>query len=337
MKKARLSTFFQPPGTQIPDEPKKLMKILIVCSFNGGKISPFVYEQAEAIKKHNISVEFYGIKGKGFAGYLKNYFPLLKEIKNYRPDLIHAHYGLSGLLANLQRKVPVITTFHGSDLNNAQVLKYSNLSKRMSHASIFVSQSMEIKGIKKNKYYIIPCGVDLTQFNSLPKIEARQMLGYQQNEIIILFSSSFDRKVKNYPLAEKACSHLEKIILKKVKLLELKNYSRKEVNLLINSADCALLTSISEGSPQFIKEAMACNCPVVATDVGDVSWLFGGEAGHFIAKFDYQDVAEKINAALQFSEKYGKTKGRERIQSLGLDSKVVADRIVKIYKETINK
>lgn len=87
------------------------MKVLIVASYNYGKYSPFVSEQAESVKGLNIQIDYFPVKGKGVFGYLKNRKGLLFKIEEYHPDIIHAHYGLSGLLANLQREVPVVTTF----------------------------------------------------------------------------------------------------------------------------------------------------------------------------------------------------------------------------------
>ena len=82
---------------------------------------------------------------------------------------------------------------------------------------------------------------------------------------------------------------------------------------------------------------MACNRPVVATDVGDIRWLFGNEPGHFITSFDPEDVAEKIKLALEFSEKYGRTNGRQRVIDLGLDSQTVAKKIINLYKEVLEQ
>ncbi len=306
------------------------MKILIVCSFNKNKISPFVLEQAKSLGK-NIKTDFYTIVGRGFIGYLKNFFPLLTKINKFQPDIIHAHYGLSGLLANMQRKVPVITTFHGSDINNPHVYKYTRLANKLSSASIFVNQSMATKGIKNNKFFIIPCAVDMSIFKHFSKREARLRIGFDKDDIIFLFSSSFANKIKNYPLAKKACNILQERINQKVNLIELINYSRENVNLLLNCADSALLTSFSEGSPQFVKEAMACNCPIVATDVGDIKEVISETEGCFITSFEAADVAEKIKLALDFAKSKGRTNGRQRIIDLRLDSESVARQIIKIY------
>lgn len=313
------------------------MKVLIVCSFNKNRISHFILEQVNAIKEQKIAIDFFGIKGHGFTGYIKNYPHFLSKIKNYNPDLIHAHFGLSGLLANLQRKVPVVTTFHGSDVNNPRNYKYSRLAHKLSSASIFVNQLWKEKKFQKKDYFFIPCAVDMSSFKQFSKYKARQYFGYEKTDNLILFSSSFTNKVKNYPLADQAINLFKKKTNQNVNLLELKNYSREEVNLLLNCSDCALLTSFSEGSPQFIKEAMACNCPVVATDVGDISWLFGEKPGHFLTTFDPQDVAAKLQSGLEFSNKVGRTNGRQRIIDLGLDSETVTEKIIGVYDSVLNK
>lgn len=112
------------------------MKILIVASYNCGEYSPFVLEQAESTNELNIQIDYFPVIGKGFRGYLSNRKKLLKKIGEYRPDVIHAHYGLSGLLANLQRGVPVVTTFHGSDIHSGGILLL--LSKICMRLSAFV-------------------------------------------------------------------------------------------------------------------------------------------------------------------------------------------------------
>lgn len=119
-------------------------------------------------------------------------------------------------------------------------------------------------------------------------------------------------------------------------LLELKGYSREEVAELMNAADVCLLTSFTGGSPQFIKEAMACNRSVVATKVGDIEWLFGKEQGHYLAVFNALDLAEKIKNAIVFSVETGNTNGRKRIEEIGLDSNLISKKIIAIYKETLN-
>jgi len=106
----------------------------------------------------------------------------------------------------------------------------------------------------------------------------------------------------------------------------------KHVTAYLNAVDVLVLTSFSEGSPNVIKEAMACNCPIVATDVGDVREIIGDTEGCYIAGFDANDVAKKIQLALQFGKR---TQGRNRLIELGLDSDTVAQKISSIYSNVL--
>jgi len=105
--------------------------------------------------------------------------------------------------------------------------------------------------------------------------------------------------------------------------------------LFLSSVDVFVVPSFMEGSPNVVKEAMACNCPVVATPVGDIPWLFGEEPGHFLCSFSAEDLAEKIKLALEYGTQYGRTKGRERILKLGLDSDSIANRVISVYKQVL--
>lgn len=172
------------------------MKVLIVASYNYGKYSPFVSEQAESVKGLNIQIDYFPVKGKGVFGYLKNRKGLLKKIEEYHPDIIHAHYGLSGLLANLQREVPVVTTFHGSDIHSGGIwLLLSKICMYLSAFNIFVSRRIyETAKYKKSNYAILPCGTDTHTFFELPKDEARNDLGWEQNGKYVLFAGAFENK-----------------------------------------------------------------------------------------------------------------------------------------------
>ncbi|MBK7377398.1 MAG: glycosyltransferase family 4 protein [Ignavibacteriales bacterium] len=319
------------------------MRILFVCSGNAGYISPFIKEQAEAITALENDVLIYPIVGKGILGYLGNLSNIKKKIQEFSPALIHAHYGLSGLVSCFQRTVPVVITFHGSDAYIFYVKLLSKLAALLSSFNIFVESKIgsRIKGHNKNA--IVPCGTHLDVFYPISKSVAREMIGLIQEEKYILFSSRFDNSVKNYQLAKKSVELLNK----DTTIIELINKTREEVNLLLNACDLALLTSISEGSPQFIKEAMACNCPIVSTDVGDVRWVLGNTEGCYVVSEKSNEKRETISAelikvtsdklqeALKFAEKVGRTKGRERIIELGLDSETVAKKIISIYKRVL--
>jgi glycosyltransferase involved in cell wall biosynthesis len=311
------------------------MKVLIVCSGTSGQISPFIVEQAESLKKNRVKIDYFLIIEKGFFGYIKSRKELLKKGNDFKPNIIHAHYGLSGLLANLQRKTPVVTTFHGGDIyikqSNILLLFLSLLATFLSKTNIFVNNNIPLF-FRLNYYRVIPCGVFQSIFSPISKSKARKQMQFEKTTRYILFSSSFDNVIKNYPLAKRALGLLND---ENIKLIELKGCTRQEVSILMNTADLALMTSVSEGSPQFIKEAMACNIPIVSTDVGDVKEVIGNTEGCYITTFEPEDVADKIKKALEFAETKGRTKGRERLKELGLDSKTVAKKIINVYEKVL--
>ena len=302
------------------------MKILIVASYNFGRFSPFVVEQVKALEKKGIEVEWFPIQGKGVKGYLSNRKRLLKKIKISNPDLIHAHYGLSGLLANTQRRVPVITTYHGSDIHSKGFLLFlSKICMCLSSYNIFVSRELyDISNYKKDNYSIIPCGVNLDLFYPVEKKRARESLNWDFNSIYFLFSGSFDNSIKNYPLASEAVS-----LFGDCELIELNGFSREKVNLLMNACDCLLLTSYREGSPMVIKEALACGCPIISVDVGDVAMQLKDVTGCYIARRDAVDIAEKLALVIKENKK---TNGRDIIMQNGLDNETITGCIYDIYR-----
>ncbi|RJP46167.1 MAG: glycosyltransferase [Desulfobacteraceae bacterium] len=310
------------------------MNVLVVCSGNAPEFEfsihqAFIHDQVNAVKRiaPQINFDFFFIKGKGTAGYLKSGLTLRQKIRQIPFDCLHAHFSLSAFLANFQRRIPVIVTFHGSDINFHQNRFLSLAVELFSRRTIYVSERL-----RKNAIYasarnssIIPCGVDFNLFRPLSQTQARASLNLDPAKTYILFSSSSDVKVKNYPLARDALARLNK---PNITLLELKGFRREEVALLLCAVDAALMTSFSEGSPQFIKEAMACNCPIVTTDVGDVREVIQDTPGCYITSFDPLDVAEGIRKALAFGSR---TNGRAKIRHL--DNAVIAEKIVQIYRD----
>lgn len=303
------------------------MRILTVTTGNILPISAFIDDHLEKLRERSYDVDCFLVKGRGIQGYLSNLRKLSRAIDLYKPDMIHAHYGLSGLLSTLQNKVPVVTTFHGSDINLLKVRAFSYLAYVRSDASIFVSQDLAGKIGAKN-YHYIPCGVDFEIFRPIERSIARDALGLERNKKFILFSSHFSNEIKNYALAKKA---VEAIPGDEPEILELKGFSREEVSQLMNAADLALMTSKSEGSPQFIKEAMACNVPIVSTDVGDVSQLMSNTKGCYICDQDSSQISESIQKALNFNKR---TKGRKNIENLDLEK--ITDQIIEVYKTILS-
>lgn len=304
------------------------MKVLVIGSNNRhAAFAPFIVEQAEAVGKHGCQFDYFGVHGGGIFGYWRNRKALMQKINEFKPDIIHAHYGLCGLLANLQRKVPVVTTYHGSDINERKVLPFSKLSMLLSKWNIFVSKRTMNIAKPGYRYSLIPCGIELPkeqrELTCVDAIKVKLTLGKKY----ILFAGAFDNAVKNYPLAKAVVD-----LLPEAELIELKGYTREQVWALMYGCDAFLMTSFTEGSPQVIKEAMACGCPIVSVDVGDVTERVEGLEGCYIAKTrEPEELVELLKQAMTF----GRTMGRERIMRDGLTNELVAKKIVEIYNSIV--
>lgn len=310
------------------------MRILIVCSgnapgFDVQKHQAFVYDQVEALRQldETLQFDYFFINRKGVTGYLSCLKKLTDQLTAQSYDWVHAHVAMSGLLANLQRRVPVITTFHGSDINVPSLSILSLFVELLSRRTIYISQNLVEKAIYANarKGAVIPCGVNFALFVPRSKQQSRQQLGLSTDKRYVLFASNFDTAVKNYPLAKSAVSLLGDDM---VELLELKNYTRSDVALLLTAVDVALMTSFSEGSPQFVKEALACNCPVVTTDVGDVRQVMGMIPGCYITSYEPIDVAEKLQQVLNNTVPIA---SRDYIHQL--NNQLIAGQVRTIYQE----
>lgn len=305
------------------------MKVLIVA--NGkykNNLPSHVNEQIEALEREGVQIDTFGINRSGLLGYFMESFRLRRIIREYQPDIIHAHYGLSGLCANLQRRVPVVTTYHGSDIHSGGwVLWLSKITMRLSIYNIFVGEKLlDMSGYKGNNAMLIPCGIDLDSIKSIPREKAMKQIPLKKP--FVLFAGSYDRPVKNAKLAKEA---MEKV--HGVDLIELNGYNRNEVTNLMNAASCLLMTSFNEGSPMVIKEAMACGTPIVTVDVGDAKNVIGNTNGCYMAEYNANDIAEKVRRAISFE---GKTNGRSRIEELGLSNELIAKKLAQLYTNLIN-
>ncbi|HPK06005.1 MAG TPA: glycosyltransferase, partial [Bacteroidales bacterium] len=302
-----------------------------------------VKNQANSLHAKGVSISFFLIKKKGLLGYIIYGNKLRSFINNNHFDIIHAHYTLSGWSAVIgSGNIPVVLSLMGSDAHGNMIA--SNRFTLKSKFLIFltyiiqpyvkkiISKSANIENIvwAKRKSIIIPNGVNTIKFH--PAAVSKQNLGLNEKNIQVLFLGDRNDIGKNYKLAINAFSLLNDL---NVELHCPYPISHDQIPEYLNTFDILIHTSFAEGSPNLIKEAMACNMPIVATDVGDISWLFGDEPGHFLTSFEPVDVAEEITQAIEFSKKYGRTKGRDRIIKLGLDSETIADRIIEVYNSVL--
>ena len=319
------------------------MKVLLVTNMYPTKLSPyygiFVKEQEQIIVKNytdvKYEIEFIDAR-KDKLLYARSFFKIVRKINQGDYDLVHVHYGFSGLflLNPFLKKIPVVLTLHGGDIlpeqgKRFQVSLVRRILKKVDVA-ITLNERMDCM-VKKyaKETHIIPCSVDTNFFTPPLKVKI------DQEEKRIIFPSDKERFVKNYPLFERSIKILEKKYNIKCHISEIKNMSRLEVADLYRSSDLMIMTSISEGSPQVVKEAMACNLPIVSTNVGDVSILLKGVKNSYVAKEMDADLIADLAYKTLSGQACNGIPGRERIFALGIDNNSVARNIYEIYKRLV--
>ena len=292
----------------------------------------FVNRQVESLKNKGINCRIKCI-GKDFGGYHRIFTD--NEAINWA-DLIHCHFGHTGSLALLWKfikKKPIVVSYCGDDLFGqvGKNGKYKLKSKFFAFLNSFFSKYIDcaivqsdvlakkVRAANKKK---LPYGTDLDKFK---ETDNKAINGKKK----ILFLGQKDVPVKNFTLLQEALRCLDF----EFTCSSFGSIDDKDLVQLINSADVCVLTSLHEGSPNVIREAMACNKPVVSVDVGDAKEIFGSTEGCFVTNYDPKEIAGAIKKALNFK----KVNTRQRLLDLGLDLDGTAERLLKIYRDVITK
>ena len=330
------------------------MRVLVIGRYKPQfpqNLLPFVLEQGQSLRQLGMTIDYMAVRGN----YILAIRKLKRKIRAFQPDIIHAHYGLSAITAELQSLVPVLTTFHNGETLNKYVNFLTSLFSLRAKHVIYVAQHIhDLVYFKAKKYSIIPCGVNMDDCHVIEQRIARQQLGFEDEVKYILFGGGFDNLRKNYAILRNAVERIEQAPWVAVEggercghivCLEMKGLSRAECVLRMNACDLFALPSHSEGSPQALKEAMACNCPIVATDMADVRHLLGDLPGHYLLRnprktherWDADEKStEELVALLQEALKFTRrTTGRNRIIELRLSNELVAEQLMRIYEQVL--
>jgi teichuronic acid biosynthesis glycosyltransferase TuaC len=259
------------------------------------------------------------------------------RIRSFQPDLVHAHFGtITALAAVVASDKPVVVTFRGSDLNpspsdgalrNFLQKALSNTAAFFASAIILVSAQLRPRlWIQTSKARVIPTGVDMEMFRPIGRREAREKLGWDQTAPVVLFNAGFTPRVKRLDLAQHSFDLLrEKLPQARLHILR-GTTPHADLPLYMNASDCLLLTSDFEGSPDIVKEALACNLPVVSVDVGDVKERTDGVVGASVVDRDPRLIAA---AALEILHRGTRSSGRAKIAEL--DAHRIRDAVLTVY------
>lgn len=315
------------------------MRILFIYSANNNfGISPIVSRQADALINlgHQIDIGYFPIFGRGIFGYLKSTIKLKFHLRKHQYDILHAHYAFAGYVATLAKSnEPLVVSLMGSDaLFGTPFRQISFILSKYSWAWVILkSEALNVKLQLMSRFIIIPNGVNLDIFRPTIKSAARASLGLSPGKKYILFAANPERTEKDFEFAKAVFNSLTK---NEWELLVVYDRKPEEMPLYLNACDCLILTSRYEGSPNIVKEAMACNCPVVSTNVGDVVWLLDGVDNCYISERDPVIFANFVEKVINKEIQEHKISGRERVKNLKLDSNSMARKIFEIYS-TVNE
>lgn len=311
------------------------MKILVVSNLYPTEKRQtrgiFVKEQVEVMRAQysDLIIDVRVIEGERPRWeYLQEMIQLPAVVKHGRYDIVHAHFGLT-LVSTLFVSVPIVVTFHGSDLLANPTRHVSRLLAPTASKVIVVAQRLrESLGYGE----VIPCGIDVDKFSMPSNLDKKQNPG-PPDEIKVLFPSDPINRIKDYALFRLAMQELQQrgYIVQEVHLV---NIERKKVPDVYWNCDIMLLTSLSEGSPTVIKEAIAAKLPFVSVDVGDVrEWADLVDFGVVVPDRDPKTIANSVIALLR------RIKERSALDnSSGLElmnNTNIARRIRRVYDEIL--
>jgi len=319
------------------------MKVLFVCSQNNKdfEVSPFIQSQANSLKEKGVQIDIFIVKINKWKGVISNVSKIKKIKKDY--DIIHAHYSTNGLISILAGAYnKLIISYLGSDLlgiNNSDGTKrkiskliqfISFIVSIFSKAIIVKSEQMRTRILSRysDKTTVIPNGVNFEVFKPGNQAEAINKLGLCSDKKNLLFLGNKKDANKNLALAKQAFKLLP---TNKYNLVTPYPVIPADVPIYLNAADVLLLTSLSEGSANVIKEALACNTPIVSVNAGDVSENIKNVCKSYLVDYDPEQIATKITEACQDNDR---SDGRSKILHLEISN--IADRIITVYKTITN-
>ena len=274
------------------------MKVLVVTNMFPTEHQPwfgsFVADQVEDLRMLGFDmrvIHFNGVQDR--LNYLRAIRQVRSTVARDEVDLVHAHYGLTGAIALAQRRVPVVTTLHGSDYTG-EVSWHSYVSWVVVRRSTPIFVSVEgARLLHCSRGAIIPVGVDTELFTPRERAEARRALGWAINRRYVLFPGARRDPGKRADLFDAALREARRHA-PGLEGVSLDGFSRREVALAMNASDVMLMTSDREGSPLTVKESLACMTPVVSVAVGDVPELVAGLPGCAIAPREPTALAQAV-------------------------------------------
>ena len=326
------------------------MRILAITNIYPSAAFPsrgvFVQEQVKGLCAIglNVRVLFVDRQAEGPTAYYRLRSKVCRAIAEFEPDAIHVMYGgvMADQIVRRHHVRPIAVTFHGSDLLGENlsgwvrkiISRYgvycSRRAAQAADGAIVVARHLAeaLNGAATpDKVRVIPCGIDLERFKPMDRLDCRRQLGWSSQVFHVLFASSNGDPVKRPWLARDAVARLDNRD-RPSELHYLTAIPNAKVPVWLNASDVLLLTSMHEGSPTIVKEALACGLPVVSVDVGDVAERLEGIEGCYVARPQPAELAAKLCLVQQRGKRLD---CRSRLEELSTLS--VAQRLKRCYEE----
>lgn len=312
---------------------KQPLRVLVVTSMYPSRKKPgygaFVEHQVKGLEALGHDVEVLDIMGfENKLRYLTGAIKVFTKSLTSRFDVVHAHYGLAGVPALFRWRTPLIVTLHGSDaLGRRWEVEVTKRVCARATAVIVVSKDISAKfgGV------VIPCGVDLGLFQPHCRRTARSRLGLSPNKKLVLYPFDPRRRVKRFDLAEAVVNEVKRRGCH-ADLLVVHDADNAEMPWYYSAADAMLLCSDREGSPTAVKEALACDLPVVSTDVGDVGEITAGVVGTHVCQQNVKELADRLEYVLRKRDGY-RVEGRRAMKRY--DQRLLMERVLTVYQNAI--
>jgi teichuronic acid biosynthesis glycosyltransferase TuaC len=312
------------------------VRVLVVTNFMPDEAAPqrgrWVRDQVDEVRRRGIEVDLFAFPpGRG------EYVPATRRLRallrRERFDLVHAHYGLAGWVARLAGAAPLIVTFHGTDVRHHLV---GHLSRRLAwRADLVAGVSRALFEPEDGRpglpavpgSAILPCGPDLGRFGPHSRAEARRELGLDPDGSYLFFPANPARPEKRHDRAAElatACG---------AELLTGGSIEPERMPLWLNAADAVLVTSDYEGFGMAAVEALACDVPVLSTDVGVAPYALRGIDGCLCAPFEASTWAAVARRHLEAADP--RVDGAARAATLSAAG--MAERVIEAYRAVVDE
>ena len=295
----------------------------------------FLKEQINSITSLGIENEVFFINGreKGRYAYWSAIKQLRFKLNSADYDVLHCHHVYSAIILILTMR----------SFNFKKIVSYQNdpereggkLLFRLIHFlfdAIILKNKSEI--LRQSNTYYLPNGVNIEFFKPYDQYLSKINLKLDFDKNYILFMDSYNIRT------QKRIDRFNQVIYllqkngnpNRIEPLILTNTNRDLIPYYICASKLHLLTSDFEGSPNSIKECLACNIPIVTTPVGNVDDLIGDVEGSFISKtFEAEELAELVLQAIKIEG----FNGRSSLIKKQLDINTIAIRLKEIYEKII--